>query len=180
MQIWEALPGPTELEDEVATKESVFLLLPLEILMFSQMWELMCASMDPIVKRGAGCRETHHHHQVPIWFFCLLACMQGPWRHQGKVLARIHQGALLMQYPCCCTDGQGLSSLPAQAVLSVPWLMEKKSGVNFLCSLHHSGEVVGGKLRWCGNEHCMRYQCKNESSKKTRQEKIVVSKYLSV
>lgn len=36
MQIWEALRGPIESEDEVVTKEFVFL-FPLGILMFSQM-----------------------------------------------------------------------------------------------------------------------------------------------
>lgn len=105
--------------------------------------------------------------KFPFDFF-LLACMQGIRRHHGKVLAGTHQGSLLMQNPCCCMDGQGLSSLAVQAMLSVPRLMENKSGLNFLCYLHHSGEVVGGKLRWCCNNHRMLYQCKNKSSKKTR------------
>lgn len=80
--------------------------------------------MDPVVKgrRGGGGgaeKSTTTTTKFPFDFLNLVF-MQGPWRHQGKVLAGIHQGTLLMQYPCCCTDGQDLSSLPAQAVLSVP------------------------------------------------------------
>lgn len=161
MQIWETLWNPTESEAAIAAKESVFLLFPLETLVYSRMWELMYSSMDLTVKGGKPTTTT----EFPFDFLStdlharsLEASWEGArWTQWGGPSSPRGLPSDTVSLPLYWWAV--LSSLAAQAVLTVPHLWKINLASTFCVTQLHLAPQWGGGGRWVEMVWVMNVAC---------------------